>query len=413
MSKKNNNVHLLDFKTAMQKCAQRYGVSLFLMFVLTIQLFSLASGDFTTWLMLFHKVSYQEFGFISKAFVGSVVHLIAGENVSISTIYIYVLLLCLLGIVLASLWLGGIVSRANKHDQHGVLYFAVLFCFSPFFLRHLFMAGMFGKMDIVMVLCFIAACWLITTGKMWALGVVPAVCLVAMLSHHGFYFLFFPSVFFLAMYSMKKAAHLWISRIFFFIISLGFLFLQFGAKPTMNMEAFSQHVGTSGDPVFLEYYGTLADHWNFLSLGIPKIIRFLVDLMILSPFIALIGFVWWKADVFTRTQTQGEKARRWIWCIAFGPLVLCLPLFLGRDWGRWIAAILTSQCAVLLVLTSLGNSPVRHAFQELSRLVEKWPLYAIMLLIYAIVLPGSRERGVSFPRFNEMKQLEDLKMVIP
>jgi len=400
---------------AILRWGRRHGVSLFLMLVLFIQLMSFTSEGFSPWILLFHKISYQEFGFISRAFLGSTVHCIGLGEASFSTLYTYVFCLSFGGILLASFWLGKIVAHAAKREKTGVLYLATLLGLSPFFLRHLFISGMFGRMDIILVCCFIITCWLITIRKVWATGCVPVVCLIAMLSHHGFYFMFFPAVFLIYLYSTNKRSSLWLLGLFFIFMSLAFLYLQFLGKPVVGMEIFSQRTGVYGIPVLFEYYGTLMDHWKHLE---PRLFRefgrLFVNLLILSPIILLIGFLWWKAGLFARNKLnceQGGRTVKKILCITLGIPILTLPLFLGVDWGRWIASILTSQCAVLLTLASLDDPPVQYAFQELSATIKKRPLCAIMLLIYTIVLPGTRESGISFPRFNEMKELAKIQTI--
>lgn len=325
---------------------------------------------------------YQDWGFISRGFIGSLVGVIF-PYISIKVLF------CLIGVLNLSLCLMtaffmNYVAGKNRFEK-GEVYLLIFFISNPASVSFLFYWGNYGRFDLFMIMILIGACLLLIKGKyLWLL---PGLCLLGNAIHQGFFFMYLPAILVLLFYNyMKNRSR---SNFLIFTVSLAasavsFLCMQFMGKINcISYETVIQTVSTHTDyellgesMIKLEYFTPIFDFIPMYVLpGLKQnVIKVIVVLGLYLPAIRLFLIIW----------RQPGCQKKWRYVLPLIPLCMIIPKFvITVDYGRDFAAVIISEFMIVFTLIGLNDEAVKASLRVLKAelYIHKtgWCLYLLLM----------------------------------
>lgn len=342
-----------------------------------------------------YTITY-EFGFTSKALVGSIFSLFT-ERVTPSQIYAVSVFTFFILITLISYVLGAIVRKCNNETRPAALLFILLFLSSPFSITYLL--GMYiGRFDAYWIILTLVALALIKNPVLrWG---IPFICAVAMSVHHGYMFSYMPALAIPLLYEVYHSNYSFKSVMLFFtgcltLLSL-FVFFQFSVLqiPFDNAVDFAAHLSKSATfevsplMVHIEYFAPFKD--SYLGYILPVIASYAVPLgiallTISLPLLIIFGTVW-----KTSLHLAESKFLKFIFFLcAFAPLIFVpIALFLN-DWERYLASALNTQFILIFYFISTKDPVVTACAERIYRFFKRHFLLFCLLLVFACSLKFS------------------------
>lgn len=327
---------------------------------------------------------YNDFGFISRGFMGSIVGLFF-PYLTLRNLWWIIACFILLSIFLVSWFCGKIANETIEGHTKAINFLVILFCINPASIAFLFYWGNYGRMDLYMIFILIITSYLVIKNK--CLWLIPCLCAVGLMIHQGFVFSYFPTILLLLFYRYiieKRNCHLVIFAMTLVCSSALFLYLQFAGK--MNgfsyeevIQILMRHTDYTGlahdEMVKLEYFTPVLD---FVPLYVLKslkinIIKIIIILFLISPMIGIIIKIW-KFFI-------NEKGKKWILFPVF-VLVATLPKFiLTVDYGRDFASIVISLFVLVFSLYAMNDLGIIKGIEDLNKAIQKNSLKYIIILI--------------------------------
>lgn len=179
-----------------------------------------------SWCMMPYTLSYK-YGFISRGFIGSIVRLVI-PKLTLRHIYLIVAFNTLLLCAMTVFFVNRIKKLSGMGENAAFLFTAMLFVVNPGSIAFLFYWGNFGRLDLYMILILLFSALLMLKGAF--LFLIPVMCVMGILTHQAFLFMYFPAVMALLLYLawVKKNRYakiiFWVTGI---VTCITFLYMQF------------------------------------------------------------------------------------------------------------------------------------------------------------------------------------------
>lgn len=259
----------------------------------------------------------------------------------------------------------------------------------------------FGRIDMFMLLIAIICAWLIIAER--ALVLVPILCVIGVMIHQGFMFMYANVVLVLLVYkaltrlqdnqgcrnagSARKYSLLFIFT--FLLVSIFFLYFELFSHG--NGQAFVEEIKTNASNLSRggKYHETLIDH-EILGLDVAeKEWAMHIETWIEIPFFLILAspFIIIAINLCKRLLAAcGDNIDRAKYIIIMaGPLTL-LPLYIAKvDYGRWDFALLMYCGFVTLALLAMNDEIFSGVINSYMLELRAKSTFSWLLLIYAIV----------------------------
>ena len=356
---------------------------------LLIEFLFLAFGKVVDAIAMASYLVTYEFGFISKALIGSVFSLFTSRITS-GQIYVTAVVSFLILIASISLLLGKLIRNSRQDMRSSVIVFVLLFLSSPLSVTYLL--GMYiGRFDTYwIIITLLALIFIKNPVWRWA---VPIMCAVAISVHQGYIFSYMPALMVPVLYEVY--ANKYSKRsffIFFFscfsLISLFIVFQVLPAKiPFNNAVDFSEYLSKSADfpvsPLMLHlvYFAPFSEgYYGYVQPLIASYaLPFGFALLVFSlPFLIIFGVIWKKC--FSDT---GNKFLRFVFLLcAFSPLIFIPISFFLSDWERYWAAVLNTQFVLIFYFIYSNEQVVIDSVKKIGNFFEKHFLLLVLIIVF-------------------------------
>lgn len=320
-------------------------------------------------------ISY-EFGFVKRGMVGSIISVIP-----IQPGYIFLLSCALIvHIVLLFALIAYSARRLSEGSNNSWLLFLLLFMGSSATIQH-FTYDM-GRFDHFLLLILLASLAILDFKPKLKWLIVP-MCLIGMLIHEAFFFLFFPFIlaasFYLLQNSPQQKAFLTTLSMTVFIILV--FIVVFGSMETIDEAAYLEYLALktydftptqhSISPLFLSLEKNIFLTLNYL-LQAKTLKEHILLLLWQLPVLIVLYYI--ITSIYNSVKKLNEL-RYFILLLASAAAPL-LMYFLGIDFYRWIAAAMTNMFLLVVLLSSndvyfysIKNTVYKHRLLVLTGLV--------------------------------------------
>ena len=388
-------------------CA-RHATGLSFFFALLFDFILHCTDGFSGWAATWYALDYS-LGSGSRLLVGSVLKLLTGGAVTTAAAVTFAYASTLLLIALTALLIDRLYLAAPGEAKLGALGLIALYAAAPFSIRFLWNAANFGRLDLYLYILTVLALLLALDVKKPAVRalIVALLSLIALLVHQIFALIFFPVLFALLCTDAFNGERVTLRRVLPGLIAsvavvIGFFAVQFFSKlntaeagELTTLLAARTDLDVSFAALDFEYchdflYGFTNHTLPFLAGGKP-VVLLLLELLLLSPAIALCAFLW-KA-MFSDLRARGVRVWRAPQMYILLSLLCYLPPFLLTvDWSRWLAALFGGQALTLLMLLAEKDAAAEKAFYIFSGRMRARPAPYALMLIYMALLSSLRAR---------------------
>ncbi len=342
------------------------------------------------WLSAYYLINYDT-GFVSRGLPGTILSFF-NPYLRTTTLYLIIFISNLLLSFFASLILGSVLRRSEDPIRKTVIFLAFFFCVNPASIAYLFGWHNYGRYDLYLIAIAFTSFYIVLRKRF--LWMIPVLTALGMLTHHVMVFLYLPTIILFLLYdclhSKKRGWKMFLILLTFGIGCVLFFIAQFYGKiQGHSIASFVSKIkqrtdisiGFSGVTMInYEYFSDVSDSFRYFIL--PHIERLTEQsvflLLLLSPTIYLLGFIWKEA---IRKAKKGLE--KWLYrAMAFHFIVTAPAFILACDWGRWIASIILCEFLLIFFLLCKKDPPMQAALGELSRLYELSPTLFLFILCF-------------------------------
>ncbi len=344
-----------------------------------------------------YVMSY-DYGFVSRGLLGTIwsgIGKLTGLNtMSYDGIYALSKLMLVVFLIVLMLFFLQLILKTKEQDKKYMYYLIVFFSIFnfPFFAdKH-----NFGRVDVILVILTFICCMLIVQGILeW---LVPILCGIAMLFHHGFVFMYVNIILILLLFkALKDTTKISRKYMALFVITLlvvSALFIYFEFISTYDLtEAQGQQMIEYAKSLSLdgEEYGeslinhevfgkdVFADEWLYHVICYVETPIFLV---LFSPYIVL--FVLFFRNVLK--DAKGDKLTFFKYLMLLLGGATNLPeLILKIDYGRYAYSLTFYYLGAILCLMAMGDKIIWSNIKSLMHTVKTKVYVAEILVAYPII----------------------------
>lgn len=341
-------------------------------------------------------LSYQ-YGFISRGLSGTIYAILNAvlpiDIMTYAWVLRFVFALTMLFYALLFAFFVFLMKKAScNHEEcmRWLIVFYAIFAVTFFACEH-----NFGRVDIYMTAITIICLMLLVSEKREWL-VIP-LSAIAVMFHQGYVFMYFNVTLILLLYKMltkkeKRRKYLILFISSFLVGSIFFLYFEFFSHS--NGQEFYEEVvqiATSISEPSEGYHEGLLQH-EILGTDLTEseteyhlrnFVEFPIFLVFMSPFIVfLIRFFKGLIGV---SQSKWEK-RKYI-LTAIGPLTIVPNLILKCDYGRWVFAVLTYYCLVIMGMLAMKDHKVEEQLTSRMASIKQNPWKLAMLILPLLICP--------------------------
>lgn len=365
-----------------------YEMMIFLFLMINFIVFHPAMQNMNDMMATLYLFSYQDMGFNSRFFIGSVFRLFF-KYISAETLYFSIcfIITCFNALVAFSL---GSFIRDTRKDRRPILgIWVILFLANPFSLSFLYDYWNFGYLDLYLVgLTFIMILCIKFKKMIWLL---PILCLIAMAIHTAWIFLYMPVVIIILFYECYKSNFkvssiiLLVSTVVILVTSL--MYFQF-FTPDLDFKSTEDVIGFLSERTnlklsfdyimanyFLPTFTVLPDALFIIkSWALPYTINVFV---ITTPIILVFLNFWLR----TFKKAENNHIKRIVLLCIIAPVVT-LPMFAFMDWDRWICAIFIVQFLLFFYFWNDGLECVVMSAKEIHSFFKAHSLLFLLVVIF-------------------------------
>lgn len=343
-------------------------------------------------------LSYQDFGFNSRLFVGSIIKLFS-EYISSSAIY-YCIVIVIIGMnALVAATLGKVLRRSPADGLDSMKIFLFLFLSSPFSLSFLFYGENFGRFDTYLVI--ITVVMMLIVRRKYLRWLVPLLCVIAVAIYQGYIMLYMPVIAIILVYECYKnkfaLSSLLLCGSSFVLVNALSIYCQYftprfdfkDAEAVVEYLAHRTDFKLSEIMIFTEYFINVVNSFSY-QVQIVKAfaLPYTVSVLIMtSPLIMVFISLWSLAF-----RTARDRFSRFIVLLCIVAPLMSLPTFIGNDWDRWISAVFITQFALSFYLMDSGFDCVSKSAEKISSYFTTHKMLLVFILIFLSVLMFSVSR---------------------
>lgn len=359
-----------------------------------------------------------KYGFISRGLAGTIYqwidHILPVNMIDYAMVLRFTLIVTLAFYVLFFAFCYQCMKRCQE-EYLGRFLYLILF-YAVFVVSMFAYKRNFGRLDLyLMALTVIGTMCLIAKKAEWL--IVP-LSMISVMYHQGYVFMFYNILLALLVYRLlsekEKKARIYYGVILLVsLIGCSALFLWFEFFSHTDGVRYVDEIIANAKAMTkpfngMTYHDTLIDH-EILGIDLSDVeypyrvmnwIEIPFFIAIISPYIVLAVKLFRR--ILARAQGKTERLKYGFLAIAAGTL---LPLFLMKcDYARWVFALISYYCMILLALVAMGDRIVAEELTGIfTEIKEKYPFAILLLLLPALLTPfwdvhiNGLLRGISNP----------------
>ncbi len=372
------------------------GVFLFLLIS-----FGLGVKKLDTWPSAWYAMDYS-LGFGSRLLIGSILKLFYTDYLNRWLAYCFVFVSIVIMLALIAFFIGFCIRNAPSDTaKQGITLLSILYLACPASPGYLWTMENMGRFDLYLLLLTMLTCFVFLKSSSFTLqcvcwGIIGILCIAI---HQIYIFIFFPLT--LVMITNKLFNSGWNSRHVaaasgtIAAVCGAFLFFQFFSHINIaTVDELYLLLSNKTDlfidqhALWLEYFADISDHFDlvYINLELPpirtRLIWAAIALVLLSPVMAVYGYLWCKAY---RLSPQKYFKSKYLWMLL--AMLAYLPAFvITSDWGRWLAAFFTVQFLAVAVLLQKGDTYLTQATGYLVKYFEENKIFFVLSILYLAML---------------------------
>lgn len=341
------------------------------------------------WTFSYYYFSYQDLGFNSRFFIGSVFKIFS-NYISTSALYLCIIVIIICVNAFVSVFLGNILRRCSRENVYSLEMFLILFLASPVSLSFLFIANNFGRLDMYLIVFTIVMILLLRDRILkWF---IPFLSIIAIATHQGYLLTYMPVIIILLIYNIYKGKlqkrHLFLCLTTCLAGIASFVYFQF-FTPELSFKNASDVVAflsgrtdyvISSEVIYIEYFANV-DTWFSTAIELLKnfALKYGLCMFVLTaPLITIFLTLWIIAY-----KTAGDKFSKFIVFLCAVAPVASLPLFIGNDWDRWIPAVFLTQ---FLLVFSFFDAEFKCVTKSAAKIYTFFHNHLMLFIVVVLYL---------------------------
>lgn len=333
-------------------------------------------------------------GFGPRKLVASLTSLLFGDFVTYNEMRIMILSVCVVLMVLFSIFVGSIFRRVETENKQTYLYLIVLYLSCSFAITFLFQPRTFGRMEAWHILILIIYLLLSRRANSSIKPLLMLIaCVLSMIIHHMFLSTFLSAYLFLAIYELRKVdfdKKVLIKYISVFtVVAASFLLLHTirgNAMPFNETVAYlnsKTNAEVSEHYVKWIYFESIQNHFfqfviPFLYYNIGSVV---LSLFLFFPLYFIIYKGIRKAIALTYNSSNGKT-------IVYYYLA-CLPMLISyvtaSDFGRWSASHFNCFFLFFLYLLYDDNNTSKELLSSFNSHIKRNMFFYMLLPLYLLL----------------------------
>lgn len=311
-------------------------------------------------------LSYQNIGFSSRIFLGTILRLLGFSNGYLNRLII-LLRIIYVAVSVMFFWFVAKTMQNDKNHRNNIkkeknieLWCAYI-CACPIFLYG-FSYNLYGSTNIFLVLLMLISFLLLQNQK--ATFLIPILCVLAILTDHVFSFIYLPVLCLLLWHKSKsqnrKPFSMLLKSTILFSIFATIIMICFSFKSEFPTYYYNLKMFSVNNFHFLQ---DLTQNCGENKLSFDDEI---IWLLIALPLIVFFAYLWRNC----LKASKGQNVKFYKLC--FIHLALCLPsIVYFKGFRSWLTSVLVSQTLLVLGLLWQNNKPVEKAFEKINLTSEK------------------------------------------
>ncbi len=376
----------------------RYSILIFCFFVARFFVFAQNRVlPFSSTVSVYYVLSYK-FGFIPRAFIGSVISLFT-DFLTRDVLNIIVSIATLLFLAQVSLMLGRAIGKSEPEYKPSVILFTFFLVTAPFSHTYL-IERHFGRLDIFWLIFTLTA--LLCLKRPYIKWLVPVLCFAAVSTHPGYMVTYMPALAIPMLYEIYRSKFSKKSIMLFsvscaILVSL-FIYFQFFSPQVgfENAEAFGGYLSNrtdmkiSNSVLYSEYFDPYLkavngpDYFTDVQLPIARNIapELLAYLAFSFPLIIITLSVW-----IASIRSAGNKFLKFIFVLCtLAPLAFIPAALFAHDWERWWAAAMNCQFIFIFYFVISKEKPLKDSLKNIYTFFENHTLILLCLFTFSGLL---------------------------
>ncbi len=400
----------------------RYGILSFLL--LFVQLIYNCAWEIHPWAAPMYVVHYG-LGFISRGFIGSILHLISPDFISASLVT-HLLKLCLVIIIFVLSFIINKVVKSCNYNK-GILFLIIFYLCSPGSVAAMWNNFNFGRLETFVFLLALLGVDLFNYLRehlYLKYIIVTALSCLGIAIYQGGVFLYYPEILLIIACDCiadinNRRKHL-AAASSILITGATFFIFQFCSHINFDShEALCEYVISHTDlkmdtnalryeyfgNVVSSFYNTIPRHVFTMSMREYAFIT----LCILAPLVILFIALWMK--LFENCKATKKASEHYLCIFALILYLAFVPQFvLNCDWQRWLVAVIFYSFFAIIYLHYIKLDAATRTISSLLAFIDTHKLAAIGALVYMASLSKISdgdwafltETGKLLPRLNHI-----------
>ncbi|MGN0894332.1 MAG: hypothetical protein ACI4ND_04980 [Succinivibrio sp.] len=339
-----------------------------------------------------YLVNYHDAGFVSKALPGTILRLIT-DNVSGHLLICIYITIALVAITLVGWFLNFVLKNTALNYKKTISLVLVFYLIWPMNILGYFTSGSIGRVDLILLICFLISLILIKTQKIFCLYAISLFSIIAILCHQLYVFTYYPFIFLLLTYfTITNFKNYWKILIFNILApALVTIKIQFFGTPSVEFNELISLINSHSlvpvldTAVWADHYMPTAENiyvFGFLDRQLGKNLQYFVfGLLLLLPYFIIL------LDLLKKVYLQSTYKKLFI-LATFCPVIAVLPMYISiSDYGRIILEQFNGLYFTILLLVMLFPDLWLTSIKDLvTSIYHKYGYASLILFFYPIVL---------------------------
>ena len=350
-----------------------------------------------------HYLLTYEFGFTSRALVGSIVSFFT-DHLTYRMIFNTGVISYLILISEIALLLGYIIRKSKPVERSAIIIFVALFLASPLSVTYL-LGFHFARLDTYWIIITLLALFFLK--RKFLIWTVPLLCAAAVCVHHGYMVTYMPALAIPMLYEIykhngsKKSIAIFTSS----CIAMIALFAFFQFYPTnipFNSAAefaeyLTKNAGFPADAsmLYLEYYAPFYEWFSECILPLTATYALPLSIVLFTfslPLIIIFGKTW--AYCIKNTK---DRFLKFIFILSsIAPIAFLFAAVFGNDWDRWWAAAVNTQFILVFYFVCSNEASIVAYLKKIAHFFQEHSLLLLLIIVFTNSLTFSHTSSLLF-----------------
>ncbi|MEI6577961.1 MAG: hypothetical protein WCN92_00700 [Eubacteriales bacterium] len=380
--------HSLQNKNGLS--GMQYGIPIFLFFAARFFILFFGRNSFSSWMTTPYVITYK-LGFISRAFIGSVIALFT-DYLTLKEFKVITVTVTLVLLALISFLLGKVIAKVGSDNKNIILVFVLLFISAPVSMTYLLEAH-FGRLEAFLLIFTLTGLLCLKNPRIkWA---VPLICFVAISTHPGYLVTYMPGLAIPMLYEIYRSKYSKKSIVIFFsgcIILIGFfVYFQLFSRGQLgfaNAEEMGKYLSQQTDMkvglpmLYLEYFAPfpqwVTEYVIPLTRSMDLPVVGIALLTVSLPLIIIFGSIW-----IYSIRNAGNNFLKFIFILCLvAPLAFIPAAVFGADWDREWAPVINCQFIFLFYFVYTKEIVITDSLKKVNEFFDRHTLLLLCILTF-------------------------------